>query len=58
MVCKNGGQERGIETSDVCDAQTEKFPSKTLMRDQKYAHLKFMTTLKSAYKYGKNVMQD
>ena len=33
MACKNGGQERGIETSDVCDAQTEKFPSTTLMRD-------------------------
>ena len=33
MACKNGGQERGIETSDACGAQTEKYPSTTLMRD-------------------------
>ena len=39
IACKNTSQERGIEASGVCDAQTEKYPSTTLMRDQKYAHL-------------------
>ena len=33
IACKNTDQERGIETSDACGAQNEKYPSTTLMRD-------------------------
>ena len=57
MACKNRGQKRGNEASDISKTQTEKFPSTTLKRDQKYEYLQYMTSLKSIYKYAKNGMQ-
>ena len=56
MACKNRGQKRGNEASDISKTQTEKFPSTTLNRDQKYEHLQYMAGFKSVYKYAKNVM--
>ena len=53
MECKNSGQERGNEASDIRKIQNEKFPSTTLKRDQKYECLQYMTSLKSIYKYAK-----
>ena len=58
MACKNRGQERGNEASDIRKIQTEKFPSTTLKRDQKYEYLQYMADLKSVYKYDRNVMQN
>ena len=53
MACKNRGQKRGNEASDISKIQTEKFPSTTLKRDQKYEYLKYMASLKSIYKHAK-----
>ena len=53
MACKNRGQERGNEASDIRKIQTEKFPSTTLKRDQKYECLQYMANLKSIYKHAK-----
>ena len=39
IACKNGGKEGNNEANDIYDAQNEKYSSKTLKRDQKYAHL-------------------
>ena len=58
IACKNRGQKRGNEASDIRKIQTEKFPSTTLKRDQKYEHLQFMEALKSVYKHVKSVMQN
>ena len=56
MACKNRGQERGNEASDISNTQTEKFPSTTLKRDQKYECLQHMVASKSVYKYAKRVI--
>ena len=58
MACKNTVFSRGNEASDISKTQTEKLPSTTLKRDQKYEHLQYMADLKSVYKYGKNMMQN
>ena len=58
MACKNRGQKRGNEASDISKTQTEKFPSTTLKRDQKYEYLQYMADLKSVYKYDRNAMQN
>ena len=58
IACKNRGQKRGNEASGITKAQTEKFPSTTLKRDQKYEHLQYMEDPKSVYKHGRNVMQN
>ena len=47
LLCKKMGQKVAKEASGICKAQTEKFPSTTLKRDQKYAHLQFMAPPKS-----------
>ena len=47
MACKNKGQKRGNEASDISKTQTEKFPSTTLKMDQKYEHLQYMEASKS-----------
>ena len=58
MVCKNRGQKRGNEASGISKTQTEKFPSTTLNRDQKYECLQYMESLKSIYKHAKKKAQD
>ena len=58
MACKNRGQKRGNEASDIRKIQTEKFPSTTLKRDQKYEYLQYMEASKSVYKHDRNVMQN
>ena len=58
IACKNRGQKRGNEASDISKTQTEKFPSTTLKRDQKYEYLQYMENLKSVYKHDRNVMQN
>ena len=58
IACKNRGQKRGNEASDISKTQTEKFPSTTLKRDQKYEYLQYMAASKSVYKHAKNVMQN
>ena len=58
IACKNRGQKRGNEASGIRKTQTEKFPSTTLKRDQKYAHLQFMAAPKSVYKHARNAMQN
>ena len=35
LLCKKKGQKVAKEASGMCTAQTEKFPSTTLKRDQK-----------------------
>ena len=56
IACKNRGQKRGNEASDIRKTQTEKFPSTTLKMDQKYEHLQYMAVSKSVYKYAKSVI--
>ena len=58
MACKNRGQKRGNEASDIRKTQTEKFPSTTLNMDQKYEHLQYMAASKSVYKHDRNAMQN
>ena len=58
IACKNRGQKRGNEVSGISKTQTEKFPSTTLKRDQKYGHLQYIAASKSVYKHAKNVMQN
>ena len=58
MACKNRGQERGNEASEISKIQTEKFPSTTLERNQKYECLQYMANLKSIYKHAKKKAQD
>ena len=58
MACKNRGQKRGNEASDISKAQTENFPSTKQKRDQKYEYLQYMEASKSVYKHDKNVMQN
>ena len=53
MACKNRGQERGNEASDISKIQTEKLPSTTLKRDQTYECLQYMASLESIYKHAK-----
>ena len=47
MACKNRGQERGNEASDIRKIHNEKFPSTTLNRDQKYEYLQYMAGFES-----------
>ena len=47
MACKNRGQKRGNEASDISKTQTGKFPSTTLKRDQKYEYLQYMESFES-----------
>ena len=58
MACKNRCQERGNEASDISKIQTEKFPSTTSKRDQKYEYLQYMEASKSEYKHAKKEMQN
>ena len=58
MACKNRGQERGNEASDIRKTQTEKFPSTTMKSDQKYEYIQYMAAPKSVYKYDRNAMQN
>ena len=58
IACKNRGQDRGNEASGISKTQTEKFPSTTLKRDQKYEYLQYMAASKSVYKHDRNVMQN
>ena len=58
MACKNKGQKRGSEASDISKTQTEKFPSTTLNRDQKYEYLQYIASFESIYKHAKNAMQN
>ena len=58
MACKNRDQKRGNEASDIKKAQTEKIPSTTLKRDQKYEYFQNCKMAKSVYKHDKNVMQN
>ena len=58
IACKNRGQKRGYEARDTRKTQTEKYPSTTLKRDQKYEYLQYMEASKSAYKHAKNAMQN
>ena len=58
IACKNRGQKRGNEASDIRKIQNEKFPSTTLKRDQKYEYLQYMEAPKSVYKHDRNVMQN
>ena len=46
------------EGSGRCKAQTEKYHSTTLKRDQKYGYLQFMAAPRTVYKYAQNAMQD
>ena len=52
------GPKRGNEASGISSTQTEKFPSTTLKRDQKYEYLQYMADLKSVYKHDRNAMQN
>ena len=56
LLCKKRGQKVAKQASGIFTAQTEKFPSTTLKRDQKYAPLQYMADLKSVYKHDRNVM--
>ena len=58
LLCKKKGQKVAKEASGICKAQTEKFPSTTLKRDQKYEYLQYMAASKSVYKHAKNMMQN
>ena len=58
MACKNRGQERGNEASGISKIQTEKFPSTTLKRDQKYTYLQNCKNPKTVYKHARNAMQN
>ena len=58
IACKNRGQKKGNEASDISKSQTEKYPSTTLKRDQKYEYLQYMAELKSVYKHDRNAMQN
>ena len=58
MACKNRGQIRDNEASDISKIQTEKIPSTTLKRDQKLECLQYMENLKSIYKHARNAMQN
>ena len=53
MACKNRGQKRGNEASDISKIQNEKYPTTTMKRDQKYESLQYMAGLKSIYKHAK-----
>ena len=50
--CKKMDQKVAKEASGICNAQTEKYPSTTLMRDQKYAYLQNCKNSKTKYKYA------
>ena len=56
--CKKIDQKVAKEASGICNAQTEKYPSTTMIRDQKYACLQKMEAPKSVYKHAKNAMQN
>ena len=58
LLCKKMGQKVAKEASGICKAQTEKCPSTTFKRDQKYAHSQFMPAPKSVYKHARNAMQN
>ena len=58
LLCKKKGQKVAKEASGICKAQTEKFPSTTLKRDQKYAYLQNCKNPKTVYKHARNAMQN
>ena len=58
IACKNGGTEGNNEANGIHNAQTEKYSSTTLKRDQKYEHLQLMTTLKTVCRYARQSMQN
>ena len=52
LSCKKMSQKVAKEASGICKAQTEKFPSTTLKRDQKYTCLQNCKNPKNKYRYG------
>ena len=52
LWCKKKGQKMAKEGSGIYKAQTEKYPSTELMRDQKYAYLQNCENPKTVYKYA------
>ena len=58
LPCKKKGQKVAKEASGICKAQTEKFPSTTLKRDQKYDYLQNCKNSKTVYKHARNAMQN
>ena len=58
IACKNRGQDRGNEASDIRKTQNEKLPYTTLKRAQKYEFLQNMESFESIYKHAKNAMQN
>ena len=58
LLCKKKGQQVAKEASGICTAQTEKFPSTTFKRDQKYAYLQNSKMTKTVYKHARNAMQN
>ena len=52
------GQKVAKEASAICKAQTEKFPSTTLNKDQKYNNLQNSKNSKTVYKHARNAMQN
>ena len=58
LPCKKKGQKVAKEASGICKAHTEKFPSTTLKRDQKYDNLQNCKNSKTVYKHVRNAMQN
>ena len=58
LAYKNRDQKRVNEASDISTTQTEKFPSTTFKRNQKYEYLQNCIMAKTVYKHGRNVMQN
>ena len=58
LLCKKMGQKVAKEASGICTAHTENFPSTTLKRAQKYAHLQNCKNSKTIYKHARNAMQN
>ena len=58
LLCKKKGQKVAKEASGICKAQTEKIPSTTLKRDQKYDNLQNCKNSKTVYKHVRNAMQN
>ena len=56
--CKKMDQKMAKEASGICNAQTEKYSSTKLIRDQKYACLQNCKNSKTIYKYAKIAMQN
>ena len=51
-------QKVAKEASGICKAQTEKIPSTTLKRNQKYAHIQNCKNPQTVNKQARNAMQN